>query len=87
MNETIRTKICDGCGKELPLKSFPRWTKKDGTIKYFHHCYKCVNNDQKARRAGLKRKDIIRELSDEDIKNEAIRRGIIKVESVYVIVE
>ena len=73
----METQVCEKCGRELQLSSFPRWVNKDGTIKAFHHCYKCVNEEQREKRNARKRTKLIMSFSDEEILREAKRRQLI----------
>ena len=72
----METKKCSNCGKELPIKYFTTWTRKDGTIGVLHQCLNCQHTKANRKYGDKKKFGEIAKFETRILVEELNRRGI-----------
>ena len=73
----METKICSSCGRELPIKDFHTWVRKDGTVGVLHQCLQCQHRIANKRHSDKKKLGEISKFDTRIIVKELERRGLI----------
>lgn len=77
----METKVCSECGKELPIKEFYTWVRKDGTIGVLHQCLHCQRTKANRKYAEKKKLGEVVKYETDILLKELVRRGVISMES------